>query len=282
MYYTPQVIAVHGVLERQNFRRGDCSSYSNPVLYIAPDFIMPTIMIKRLTTGAAPTVTLVDLYDTDIFELTPDSVVNWPLDDLGEYEMMVLSGSFAGTLSLQDGGKYYLRIEAGAFVYYTDEFILSYDDGGFPIGCGENWTKITWVINGSCIVSGKTDENEAEPVHGYPITPISQFFFWNANLSRPEWEYEVKGEDDAHGVQKVETQKLVKRWNLEGVPITESLYDAITTASLADLVAIEFVDGTVLAGVKDILTEVVWEGGGCLASVKATFSTDYFVKQGCC
>ena len=67
----------------------------------------------------------------------------------------------------------------------------------FPPDCGEMWAKLSWLINGTCIVSGKTSTNAAEPVHGYPETDLWHFVYLNANLSRPEWEYDEKGEDDA-------------------------------------------------------------------------------------
>lgn len=283
MYYTPQSIAVHDLMERQNFRRGGCAAYDNPVLYDAPDFIMPPIMIKRLTTGDPVTVTLVDLTDTDVTTLTPTSAADKVLDAVGEFEMHVLgAGDWPGVLSLMDGGQYYLRIEDGLLTYYTDEFVLKYTNAGFPEECGHSWVKMSWVLNGTCIVSGKTSTDEAEPVHAYPSEDYTHRIYWNANLSRPEWEYDEKGEEDAHGVLDIDTKKLVKRWKLEGVPVSESVADAITTAALSDAVTIAFPDGTAFDNVRDIRTEISWESGGCLATVSMSFSTDYFVKQGCC
>lgn len=284
MYYTPQEIAVHSVRDRQNFRRGQCAAYDNPVLRLAPNFIFPTIMVKRLTTGASPTVSLYRLTDVFIATITPASVDNWPLDSIGEYEMMVLNGGNWTGFVPSDiiGTQCYLQIEAGGFTYYTDEFLVMASDGGFPSDCGETWAKLTFVLDGTCMVSGKCTDNQAEPVHPYPQTPISHVIYWNANLSRPDWEQEDSGEEDAHGVLVVDNKRLVKRWALEGSPVSESVADAITVAAMADLVALEFADGTVLTGITDVKTETSWEAGGCLASVKMRFTTDYIVKQGCC
>lgn len=284
MYYTPQEIAVHSVMDRQNFRRGLCSAYDNPVLRLAPNFIFPTIMVKRLTTGDAPTVKLYRLTDDFISTLTPASVDNWPLDDLGEFEMMVLNGGNWTGFVPSDiiGTQCYLLIEAGAFTYYTDEFLVMESEDGFPPDCGETWAKLTFFLDGSCMVSGKCTDNQAIPIHTYPQTPIAHYVFWKANLSRPEWAQDEEGEEDAHGVLVVDSKRLVKTWVLEGAPVSESVSDAITVAAMADTVALEFSDGTVLTGITDIKTEVGWELGGCLASVKMKFTTDYIVKQGCC
>lgn len=284
MFYVPQSIAVHTNRERQNFRRGECGAYGNPVLRDAPNFDMPNFFVKRLTSGEAPTVKLYRLTDDFISTLTPASVVDYPLDSTGEYEMMVIEGgNWTGLVPSDIIGTYcYLIFETASQNYYTDEFLVMANDDGFPTDCGANWVKLSWKLNGSCIVSGKTSTNQAEPVHGYPETDYWHRVYWAANLSRPEWEYDEKGEEDAHGVLDIDTRKLVKRWTLEGEPLTESLYDAITTAALADEITIEYSDGTVFENVRDIRTEVAWEGGGCRASVSMKFSTDYFVKQGCC
>ena len=284
MYYVPQPIAIHTLQERQNFRRGNCSDYGNPVLYTAPNFIMPNMFIKRPTSGAAFTATLVNLNDVDVTALTIAATqVDYPLDVPGVYEMHVFeSGSWAGALSLMNGGTYYIRLDDGDQTYYTDEFMLSYSDDGFPTNCGETWVKLSWLINGTCIVSGKSVSNEAEPIHAYPKVNYWHYVYLNANLSRPEWEYEEEGEDDAHSMPVIDTRRLVKRWTLEGMPVTESIYDAVTIASISDRVLLEFKDGTAFDYIKDVRTEVSWESGGCLANLKTKFSTDYFVKQGCC
>lgn len=283
MYYTPQAMAVYSNTQRQNFRRGNCGPYANPILYTAPNFAMPNIQIKRLASASGVTVTLVDLDDNDITTLTPTSVVDWPLDALGEYEMVLLgTGNWAGAVSVQTERFYYLRIESGSFTYYTDEFYLDDNVDGFPPDCGENWVKVAWVTDGTCIVSGKTGANSAEPVHAYAKTPVYQSFFWKANVSRPEWEFDEEGEPDAHGVFVPETRRLVKRWTLEGVPISETLADALTTASLSDATGIQFTDGEGFTPIRDARTDISWENGGCLATVKFTFTTDYLVKQGCC
>ena len=282
--YTPQPIAVHTNLNRQNFRRGDCAAYDNPLLRVAPNFLFPNIMVKRLTSGEAPTVKLYRLTDAFISTLTPASVTNYALDTEGEYEMMVLgAGNWTGIVPSDIiGTQCYLLIETTSQDYYTDEFLVMDGASGFPPDCGENWAKISWVLNGTCIVSGKTATNEAVPISGYPLTDLTNFVYWKANTSRPEWEFEEKGEPDAHGVNVPETRRLVKRWSAEGVPVSESVSDALTVAALSDTVTIDFPDGTVYDGVKDIQTDISWEQGGCSAIVKFNFSTDYFVKQGCC
>jgi hypothetical protein len=284
MYYTPQPLAIHSLMERQNFRRGACTAYENVILYDAPNFKMPNVVIKREVSGVAPVVYLVDLEDNDITTLTPTSAVNWPLDTEEEFEALLLgTGSWAGAVSVQIETKYYLRIECGAEVYYSDEFLLDDDIDGFPPDCGENWAKFTWTLDGTCIVSGRTTANPGEAVHAYPQTPFAFFTYWKANISRPEWDQEdFVAEPDAHGIEVRDGVRLIKRWTLEGVPVSESIADALTTSTLSDLVWIQFRDGDVLSGIKDIKTDISWENGGCDAVATVTFSTDYFVKQGCC
>lgn len=281
--YTPQPIAVHTNLARQNFRRGDCSPYDNVVRYTAPNFIMPNVFIARLTVGGTATVEVFDLDDNSLTTLTPASQTIYALDDEGEWEMLVLgAGNWAGAVSLMAERRCYLAIDDGSTTYYTDEIQIDTNTSGFPPDCGENWIKVSWVLNGSCMVSGKTSANEAEPIHPYPLTDLTSYIFWKANVSRPEWEFEEKVEPDAHGVNVPETKRLVKRWSAEGVPVSESVSDALTVAALSDAVTIEFRDGTAFTGIMDIQTDVAWEAGGCKAVVKFNFSTNYLVKQGCC
>ena len=282
--YTPQPIAVHLQQNRQNFRRGNCKPYENVVLYDAPNFIMPNIYIKRLTDGGtSATVTVYDLNDTILTTVTPISQDNYPLDDEGEYEMLVLSGGdWVGAISLMSGQKCYFEIDDGSYFYYTDEFTILYDVDSFPPDCDTNWVKVFWEMNGSCVVSGTTTTDPAIPVSAYPKVDLPNFVFWESNLSRPEWEFDEAGENDAHGVFVPDTQRLVKRWTLEGAPVSESVADALTVSALAGSVSIIFKDGTVFTGIRDIKTDISWEQGGCNAIVKYNFSTDYFVKQGCC
>lgn len=284
MYYTPQPIAVHTAPKMQNFRRGECGVYANIVLYDAPDFIMPNICIKRAVSGAVPTVVVCDLNDTEITELTPVSATSYPLDDEGEFEMLVLEGgNWPGLVSLMSGQYYYMRIDAGVFSYYTDELIIQYQDGTFPEACGETLVKLSWSVNGDCIVSGVTAANPASPVYTYPMGETLDFYlFWRANLSRPEWDYEEQGEEDAHGVVQKSSQRLEKRWTLEGMPVSERIADAITSCTLGENVTIEMSDGTVFSGITNIKTEIGWNNGGCNATVQMKFTTDYLLKQGCC
>ena len=280
MYYVPQSIAVHSLPDRQNFRRGDCAAYNNPVLRVAPNFIFPHIMIKRAVSGEAATVKLYRLTDAFISTLTPAAEDNYPLDAEGEFEMLVLEGGNWTGLVPSDiiGTQCYLKIETASQDYYTDEFLVMDGTTGFPPDCDITWAKVSVLINGTCIVSGKTSANPAEPIHGYPESDFWHYVYINANLSRPEWEYDEKGEEDAHGILELDTRKLVKRWVLEGLPVTESIYDLLTLGAISDRVLIEFEDGTVF----DYCRDVSWEQGGCLASVQMKFSTDYLVKQGCC
>jgi len=282
--YTPQPIAVHLQQNRQNFRRGNCQPYENVVLYDAPAFMMPSLYIKRLTDGGtSATVTVYDLNDNVLTTLTPTSQTNYSLDDEGEYEMLVLgAGNWAGAISLMSGQKCYLAIDDGSFFYYTDEFSILTEVDSFPPDCDTNWAKISWTMNGTCVVSDTTTANPAEPVSAYPKVDLTNFVFWESNFSRPEWEFDEAGENDAHGVFRPDTQRLVKRWTLEGAPVSEGVADALTVSALAKSVSIIFKNGTVFTGIRDIKTDISWEQGGCNAIVKYNFSTDYFVKQGCC
>ncbi len=282
--YTPQPIAIHLQRNRQNFRRGSCQPYQNAVVYDAPNFKMPNLFIKRLTDGStSATVEVYDLDDNLLTTLTPTSQTNYALDNEGEYEMLVLgAGSWPGAISLMNTQKCYLLIDDGSYSYYTDEFVLLYDEDGFPPDCDTNWVKVSWTVNGSCIASGVTSTNAAEPVHPYPQIDLNCFIYWEGNLSRPEWEFEEAGDTDAHGVFVPDTRRLAKRWVLEGAPISEGVADALTVSALSDSVTIACRDGTVFDGVRDIKTDISWEQGGCNAIVRYNFSTDYFVKQGCC
>lgn len=282
--YIPQPIAIHTSMERQNFRKGECKPFDNLVLYSAPNIVMPAVVIKRAVSGATATATLVDLNDNDIWAVTLPSQTSWPLDDEGEFEALVISaGNWVGAASLMTGTRYYFRIEAGTFTYYTDEIYLEQNNSGFPLQCdGQTIVKIYWVLDGTCIVAGKTTANDAEPVHGYPKTPLIFSVFWKANLSQPEWETEVVDEPDAHGQPVVKKRSLKKVWTVEGVPVSEGFADALAISALSDTVAVAFPDGIAFTGCRDIRTDVSWNNGGCSASLKFKFTTDYFVKLGCC
>lgn len=283
MSNTPQPIAVHSGMAFQNFRKGECGPYKNPVLYSAPNFAFTNIVIRRAVTGASATVTLVDLDDNDVTTLTPTSAVSWPLDSEGEMEMLVLgTGSWAGAASVMTDTYYYLRIESGVFEYYTDEFYAMPADSGFPENCGENvWAKLTYTLNGTKIVSGTTTANPAIPVYGFAQTTLSFFVFLNASLSQPEWAQDETGEEDAHGQVVVDRMSLAKRWRLEGIPVSEAIVDTLTVSALSDLAFINFSDGNSVSPIKRIITQPTWREGGCNADVKYNFETIYFVKQGC-
>lgn len=279
----PQPIAVHNGTAFQNFRKGECGAYKNPVLYTAPNFAMPNVMIRRATDGTSATITLVDLDDNDVTTVTPAGQSISSLDTELENEVLVLgAGNWAGAASVISDKYYYFRIESGAFTYYTDEFFAMAGDSGFPENCGEDvWAKVTYTLNGSNIYAGTTTANPAAPVNAFPTGDKTFFLFWNANLSRPEWAQDETGEPDAHGQIVTDRVSLSKKWVLEGVPVSEGVSDALMISVLNKTATISFSDGVSMAGIKRIAPQIDWQQGGCLADVKYQFETAYYVKQGC-
>jgi len=283
MSIIPQPIAVHRNMQFQHFRKGECGPYKNPVLYDAPNIAMTTIMAKRdFDTGTA-TVTLVDLDDNDVTTFTPTAVTSYPLDDESENYCLVLSpGNWPGAVSVQDDKYYYFRIESGTEEYYTDEFYLMPAVDSFPEICqDELWARLTYTIDGSNIYAGFTVDNPASAVHAFPQTPFSFFIYLDANLYQPEWSQETEGEPDGHGQTVVNRTILKKRHRLGGVPVSDSIIDALNVSALSSLTYIELSNGATITGIKNISVEANWQQGGCVADYSYLFETDYFTKQGC-
>ncbi len=283
MSNTPQPIAVHKGLEFQNFRRGECGPYKNPVIYSAPNAAMTTIMIRRTVDVGTATVTLVNLDDVDVTTFTPTSVTSYALDTEGEnYALVLAGGSWTGAASVTTDTYYYLRIESGSEEYYTDEFYFMPGSGGYPEICqGEIWAKLTYSINGANIYSGFTSANPAIPVHGFPDTVLTFFMYLDAVIYQPSWEQEEVGEENSHGIVVQDRLTLAKKWRLGGKPVSESIYDALNISAISALAFIQFSDGTSLSSLKKINVEADWNDGGCTANIGYIFETSYFIKQGC-
>jgi hypothetical protein len=279
----PQPIAVHRSLEFQHFRKGECGPYKNPVLYSSPNIAMTSIMAKRdFDTGTA-TVTLVDLEDNDITTFTPTSVTSYPLDDEGEYYCLVLgAGNWVGAVSVSDDTYYYFRIESGAEEYYTDEFYLMPGVDNFPEVCNDEvWAKLSYTLDGSNVYTGFTTANPASAVHAFPQTPITFYMFLDSALYQPEWEQETEGEPNGHGQTVVSRTTLKKRWRLGGVPVSDSIIDALNISALATSANLQLPNGATITIDKNISVEANWQQGGCFADYSYLFENNYFVKQGC-
>jgi len=283
-YYVPQSIGVNTSVERQNFRRGSCAPYPNPILYTAPNMAMPDVLIKR-ESGGGTTVTIeaFDLNDVKLADVTATSVAVEALDEEGENEMLILgTGNWATDVSLQIGQLLYLRIDDESKTYYTDEFSLSAVDDGFPEKCRFVWAKFAWSLDGNGIFAGVTEADGASPVSAYPPNGADFFFFWECNASRPEWASEATEEPDAHGTPILLQRRLAKKWRVEGVPISESIADAMHAAALSDNITISFADSEVFSSVRDVEVTLSWIDGGCAVSAAFEFTVDYLVKQGQC
>lgn len=283
MSNTPQPIAVHSGTAFQNFRKGECGPYRNPILYTAPNAAMTAIMIRRTVNVGTATVTLVNLDDVDVTTFTPTSVTSYELDSEGEnYALVLGAGNWAGAASVQTDKFYYFRIESGTEEYFTDEFYFMPGVDGFPEACeGEIWAKYTYSINGANIYSGKTVVNPAVPVLAFPDAVLTFFLFLDAVVYQPSWEQEEIGEPDFHGQVVQDRLTLSKRWRLGGKPVSEAIYDALNVSALSALAFVGFNDGTSLSPMRKISVEADWNETGCTANVGLLFETSYFVKQGC-
>lgn len=281
MYYVPQPIACYGAMELQGFRKGECGAYQNRVLVNSATMKFTNVMLKRLTDGSTATVTVVDLDDNDITTVTPASQTNYSLDaGVDDYEMLVLNaGNWTALLSINPGD-YYLRIEAGVNTWYTDSiYFEQVGTNPFPL-CSDGFVKVSWT-DGRCIVAGVSTDG-VTPVLAYPDHEHTFFLFLQANLSNPEWLYGEEGETDAYGVFTPKSRRTSKRWKLEGYPVSESVIDALTSASLFSNVTIEFPSLPAFTGITEIKVTPSWQNGGCYALFEFSFTTDYLLKQGCC
>lgn len=268
-------------MEMQGFRKGNCAPYENRVLVNSATMKFTNVMLKRLTAGGTATVTVVTLKDVDVTTVTPASQTNYSLDDgVDAYEMLVLgAGNWTALLSVASG-LYYLRIESGANEWYTDA--IYFEQAGtaeFP-QCSEGWVKLSWT-DGRCIAAD-TSTDGVTPVLAYPDASQTFFLYLRADLSQPVWEYEETGDEDASQVFVPESKKAVKRWKLEGHPVSESVIDALQASALFATVNIEFPSLPAFVGVRDIRVESNWENGGCFGLFQYNFTTDYLLKQGCC
>lgn len=267
-------------MEMQGFRKGNCMPYQNIVLVNGSTMKMPNVMFKRLTSGAAATVTLVDLNDVDLYTVTTPAQSNFTLDDpVDAYEMRLIPAGNWTLPASPMGGFYYFRIESGVETHYTEAFYLEQTSELFP-QCSDGWVKLTWT-DGRCIKTG-TSTDGVTPVMAYPDASHSFFLFLRADLSQPEWETEEQGATDGAGVFVATSQRVAKRWKLEGHPVSEAVIDALQSSALFETVTIEFQTGEAFTGITEIKITPEWEQGGCFAKFEYTFTESYLLKQGCC
>lgn len=276
--YIPQPLPCYESMELQSFRRGNCAPYESRYLVASNAIKMTNIMIRRPVSGAAVTVTLVDLNDNDAGTVTVPSVTSVALDTESEFEMLVLGAGNWTLLLAPSGGVYYFRIESSS-TYFSECFYLEQTTEDFP-QCAGDFAKISWT-DGRCIVAGKASDNTAD-VLAFPDASHTFFMFLRGNVAQPEWETEEQGGEDAHGLFVPDSRRLSKRWKFTGYPVNEATIDALQIAALFETITIEFPTATAFDVIRDVKVNPQWEQGGCFARYEFSFTTDYFIKNNCC
>ena len=286
MSNTPQPIPFHAGQRSQNFRKGDCGPYQNPVIYAAPNLKMPVILMRRPGGGDSTiTAELRTLEDDTVATLTATTATIEAMDTEGENEALVFpAGDWVGSVSVPVSAFYYIYIDTGSEEWYSDEIYLMDDDAnGYPEPCEDQlWVRLKYTIDGTKIYSGSTVANPSVPVNAFPLEPLNFFIYLDAVLHQPEWELEETGDTpNRFGFEPELRKSLVRSWRMGGKPVSEGVIDCLTIVSMGKDIELEFSDLSEIVGAKKTRVEPEWQQGGCRAGYSFFFQTDFFVKQGC-
>ena len=104
--------------------------------------------------------------------------------------------------------------------------------------------------------------------------------YLNADVSKPTYELEEEGTEDADGEFSPTFQKWAKKYSIQFYA-QEFLADALTLMTLHDQVYVTLKNGE-NSQVLDIDVEPVWDNNiECWAEVTMTFVTDYIIRKNC-
>ncbi len=305
--YVPQPIRIHEVMGHQHFRLCE-DPYENPYVRTGTALALPNILIRRLTTGGSFGVQLhrVESRDAEGFNMgtiANPGFANIQLDDpINAYEMATFDrGNWVMPADVPDG-LYYLKFFSGFFNWWSDEFQITAagTTAGYPPKCDtHDWVKFRFRqprcgSAGESLVWEDDKITDRTPILAYP-EGMDFFCFLKAGaLIESEWEPDTtEGPELASGAKKVNKLRMVKRWNLQGAPVSEAIIDSMQASAFFDIVEIFFPGLTdPLYTADDIVVDVSSPDKGCLYDFSYKFTasssaagyskTGYLLKQGCC
>lgn len=284
--YIPQPIQVHEVKAMQHFRRGESIPYENIYLRSGTMLALPNILIKRLETGDAFGVSIVDLNNLSYGSiLAPGFGLLYIDPPVNAYEVAIFDrGDWTLPAGLPDGN-YYLKFNSGFSQWWSDEITIATQgtDVGFPQACdGVGYLKLRWR-DPNCVNSGKSNDNITNIIV-YP--PGMDFFVYlkAAALVDAEWEKDTKYGATGSGNKIILEKRFAqKRWKLKGAPVSEAIIDAMQSSAFFDFAELYFPNLTdPLFSLSDVIVEATSNDNGRSYNYEYTFVTDYLLKQGCC
>ncbi len=134
-----------------------------------------------------------------------------------------------------------------------------------------NYIKLEW--NNSCDLGGIY----------YGGGFVNRYFF-DANIGKPDYEYEIEEEFNGDGVLIATFQRLVKTYKFQ-VFVPEYVADALELMQLHDTITLTFLDGTYSSAIRNIKADISWEdmSNDCMAVATISFQQDdQVVKTNCC
>lgn len=281
--FVPQPIQIYTRTQDITANRPHCDSVENVFSLTLPwrvtglsqkqIRVMP-MLIKRNTTGDP--ITTFELYQLEGDVLEKDLVsANEALEDLNDgltkEAVVIPAGWFNVDATFRPGQQFYFKIGDGTNTWESEAVTFVKADSTndtFPEPCGnQRWLLLGWA-NPDCIIGEK-----------YPTSAPGLYFYVQAELGQPEYDYRKDTEEGGQGEEVILFQRLEKRWKLKFVA-PEYIVDALQAAQLFSNFALDFADGTGIAA-TNIQVSQEWTGD-CYADITLTFATDFIPKTACC
>lgn len=299
--YVPQPLTVYSenfTGDRARWNRNQCQcedveTFEGWQLILTKDndseLDVPVFHIKRDAGGGAITQMKLKSVDGTVdFELTGFVNTTDDLDDPATKEALIfaahtytdIQSSPDDTPLVIDDKEFYLWITDGTNVWYTETFFTKTKGAGtdFPEGCLNcNYIQLTYVNSGCIIV----DEDGVGVVHNN--TGVFSVFL-NANIARPEYEFEPEGANDGQGGT---TKNFLRadKLNAFTVAVPEYMADALVLCQIAQGVFVNFPNGDSIT-CKDVAVTVEWglpePVTNCYANVTFKFRAATWIRSGCC
>lgn len=108
--------------------------------------------------------------------------------------------------------------------------------------------------------------------------------YFNTNVGKPDYEYEVEEEYNGDGVLISTFKRLVKIYKFQ-VFVPEYVADALQLMQLHDNIELTFLDGTYSSSIRNIKCDVSFEDitNDCMAVATISFQQDdQVIKTNCC
>lgn len=250
---------------------------------------VPVFHIKRDAGGGDITEMRIKSVDGTVdLELTGFAYTTNDLDNPATKEALVFAAHTyidiqippSDAPAVVDDKEFYLWITDETNVWYTETFFTKTKEPGtdFPEGCQNcDYIQLTYVSSG-CIIQ---DEEGVGVISGN--TGVFSVFL-DANIARPEYEFEPEGNNDGQG-GTTKNFLRVDKLNQFTVTVPEYMADALAQCQVAKSVFVNFKNGDSIT-CKDVTVTVEWGQPepitNCYASVTMKFRAASWIRSGCC